>query len=173
MRKSIVTVALSMLPLLTSSGELLKANNLDYSIQLKEVTVKAKRIEKKIVKKAKSNFFGFSILQKVDARISEKLQLALKSWTGPEAGITSLKRGYNPSSQHYYGKAADFGWDPKVIDYLVSEEGQKWLNAFQLMFYIEGKPGSKKVKSYDHGIYAQYIFYNPHATGDHIHLQLK
>ena len=176
MRKSIVTVALTMLPMFISSGDLLLANNLNYSIELKGVTIKAKKIEKRIAKKQErraTKFFGFSILQKVNANISEKLELALNSWTGPEGKITSLRRGYNPSSQHYYGKAADLNWDPEIIDYLVSEEGQKWLNAFQLTFYIEGKPGSKKVRSYDHGIYKPYIFYNPSATGDHIHLQLK
>lgn len=60
-----------------------------------------------------------------------------------------------------------------MIEYLVSEEGQLWLKAHNLMFYIEGKPGCKKVSKY---LYdpkcACYVFFNPHATGAHIHVQI-
>lgn len=39
------------------------------------------------------------------------------------------------------------------------------------MFYIEGRPGSRKVAKYlDNAATREYVFFNPKATGDHIHV---
>jgi hypothetical protein len=39
------------------------------------------------------------------------------------------------------------------------------------MFYIEGRPGSRKVKSYlTDPTTSKFVFFNPKASGDHIHL---
>ena len=97
---------------------------------------------------ASGSFFGFLLYTPVDTAVSKELVVALSDYTGPKAKINSLKRHYNHKSQHYHGKAVDLAWDEEVISFLISEEGQTWLKKHGITFYIEGKPGSKRVKKY-------------------------
>ena len=106
----------------------------------------------------------------VDTSISNSFKEVLLSYSGPKVRVNSLKRGYNRSSQHYHGKAVDFEFSSELIDYLVSDAGQAWLKEHNLTFYIEGKPGSRKVSRYLKDPYRRYVFFNPDATGDHIHI---
>lgn len=106
----------------------------------------------------------------VDTSIHEDLRMALVSYTGPKVRINSLRRHWGTKSDHERGKAVDFDLCPSIVEYLTSEQGQKWLKEHSLMFYIEGRPGSREVKTYEEK-YAQYVFYNPKATGPHIHIE--
>lgn len=114
--------------------------------------------------------FGFILYTPVDTTMKSEFRLALQEYTGPAVKINSLKR-HGTRSAHCKGLAVDLEFSPQLIDYLVSEEGQVWLKNHSLMFYIEGKPGSRKVRSYQRDVYAEYVFFNPEATGDHIHIQ--
>jgi hypothetical protein len=87
--------------------------------------------------------------------------------------VNSVRRHSNHKSQHYHGKAIDLAWDDNVIAFLLSKEGRSWLEAHGITFYIEGKPGSKKVRRYlNDEVASDYVFFNPSATGDHIHLNI-
>lgn len=82
-----------------------------------------------------------------------------------------MRRSHNHKSQHYVGKAVDFEFSHSLIDYLVSESGKAWLAAHNLMFYIEGRPGSSKVAKYlKNPVTREFVFFNPNATGDHVHV---
>lgn len=84
-----------------------------------------------------------------------------------------MRRHSNCKSQHYHGKAIDLAWDETVIAFLLSEEGRSWLKEHEVTFYIEGKPGSKKVRRYLYDeVASEYVFFNPNASGDHIHLNI-
>lgn len=107
----------------------------------------------------------------VDTSIATSFKEVLLSYAGPKVRVNSLKRGYNRSSQHYHGKAVDFEFSSELIDYLVSDAGQQWLIRHNLTFYIEGKPGSGRVaKYYQRAQYKRFVFFNPLATGDHVHI---
>lgn len=135
------------------------------SIELAPVTIKAKK-----TKEIKS-FLGFKLLGKCDYKISDELFEALEDYNGPEVRITSLKRHWNPHSQHFHGNAVDFEWNEELIDYLITSS---WLEHYNLMFYIEDKPGSKKLFKYKKDpMYSKYVFENPAATGPHIHIGIK
>ena len=122
---------------------------------------------------ASGAFFGFLLYTPVDTSVSKELILALSDYKGPKAKVNSLRRHYNQSSQHFHGKAVDLAWNEEVIDFLVSAEGQLWLQKHGITFYIEGVPGSKRVKKYlGDQKYSKFVFFNEHASGDHIHLNV-
>lgn len=119
------------------------------------------------------NFFGFLLYTPVDTNISSEFAIALSDWKGPVAKVNSVRRHSNCKSQHYHGKAIDLAWDETVIAFLLSEEGRSWLKEHEVTFYIEGKPGSKKVRRYLYDeVASEYVFFNPNASGDHIHLNI-
>lgn len=122
---------------------------------------------------ATGNFFGFLLYTPVDTSVCQDLIYVLSTYKGPEAKINSLRRHYNRSSEHYHGKAVDLAWNEEVISFLISEEGKVWLNTHNINLYIEGRPGSRRVKKYLSDPNAsQYVFFNTSATGDHIHLNI-
>lgn len=122
---------------------------------------------------ASGSFFGFLLYTPVDTAVSKELTVALSDYSGPKAKINSLKRHYNRSSQHFHGKAVDLAWNEEVISFLISDEGQMWLQRHGITFYIEGRPGSKRVSKYLGDQKAsQFVFFNPRATADHIHLNV-
>lgn len=108
----------------------------------------------------------------VDTSVSEQLKLALSDFNGPKVRVNSLRRHYRKASAHYHGKAVDLEFCPNLISYLLSDEGRVWREKYGITFYIEGKPGSKKVKQYEEGPSSEFVFYNPRATGDHVHLEI-
>lgn len=121
----------------------------------------------------KGTFLGFLLTEPVDTSVTGALKSALTAYSGPKAKINSLRRRYNKSSEHFHGNAVDLAWDEEVIEYLLSNEGQTWLCAHGFCFYIEGKPGSRRVAKYTKRPEARkFVFHNPKATGDHIHLNL-
>lgn len=116
-------------------------------------------------------FLGFVLYTPVDTSIHRSFHLALSEYTGPKVKVNSLRRSCNRSSAHYHGKAADFELSQELVDWLLSDEGEKWRTSHNLLFYIEGKPGSKRVRKYlNDPRSAKYVFFNPRATGDHIHI---
>jgi hypothetical protein len=118
-------------------------------------------------------FLGFLLAEPLDTTVSKELKKALLAYSGPSVKINSLRRHYNPSSEHYHGNAVDLAWCEETIAYLLSEDGKKWLADHKLLMYIEGRPGSKKVKKYTSDPdSSRYVFFNPRATGDHIHLEI-
>lgn len=122
----------------------------------------------------RGTFLGFLLTEPVDTSVTNALKTALINYSGPAAKINSLKRHYNRHSEHFHGKAVDLAWDDEVIEYLLSAEGRQWLCDHGLCFYIEGKPGSKRVAKYHSRDEARkYVFYNPKASGDHVHLNLQ
>ena len=120
-------------------------------------------------------FLGFQLQQiRIDTSVTEGLKAALLMYSGPAATISSLKRHYNCKSDHYHGNAVDFAWCDVVINYLISDEGQAWVKAHGLYFFIEGRPGSRKVAAYlKNEVAAKHVFFNPSATGNHIHLGVE
>lgn len=99
----------------------------------------------------------------VDDRICSSLKQALREWTGPDIIWTSGLRDWPSSSDHVEGRAVDWSWDPAVVDFLDSPEGQDWLNRHEIDFRIENVP---RGKYREHKKYR----YIPWATGPHIHL---
>lgn len=119
------------------------------------------------------NFFGFLLYTPVDTTIAPEFALVLSEWKGPTAKVNSVRRNHNHKSRHYHGKAIDLAWDDDVIAFLLSEEGRSWLNKHGVTFYIEGQPGSRKVRKYvNDPVASEYVFFNPNASGDHIHLNI-
>jgi len=118
-------------------------------------------------------FFGFLLYGRVKVDIHEDLEAALSNYCGPKVKITSLRRNWRGNSKHNHGKAVDFELNHELITYLCSEQGLDWLEEHDLKFYIEGKPKSKKIKAYESDpVYGRYVFFNKHATGDHVHMEL-
>lgn len=116
-------------------------------------------------------FFGFVLYTPVDTSICRKFALALSDYSGPKVRVNSIRRHSNRHSDHYHGKAVDFELSNDLVSWLLSPMGKEWCTKHSLHFYIEGKPGSRKVKSYlSDPIASKHIFFNPLATGDHIHL---
>jgi len=119
-------------------------------------------------------FYGFVLWGRVNTNgISEDLVEALENFNGPKVKITSLRRNWNSKSQHNHGRAVDLEFDNALILWLVSEQGQSWLNDHGLNFYIEDKPHSRKLLPYkEDANTSPFVFENPRATGAHIHLNL-
>lgn len=118
-------------------------------------------------------FFAFLLYTPVDTSISKDFAYVLSTYQGPTAKVNSVRRGTNLKSRHYCGNAIDLAWDEEVITFLISEEGRQWLEQHGITMYIEGKPRSKRVQKYvEDPIASSYVFFNPKATGDHIHLNI-
>lgn len=119
-------------------------------------------------------FLGFLLYMPVDTNISNDLRSALAAYSGPQVKINSLRRNWNTNSDHERGRAVDLEFCPRLIEYLVSEDGQQWLASNSLSFYIEGKPGSSRVANYlaDNRT-RPYVFFNPLATGNHVHIEIS
>jgi len=159
--KSIILALLMSIPTISSPYEVV------VHIPLDEVVITAKRIQRSF---KTVFFFGFKLLGDVKTvGISGSLKEAMDNYKGPKDAVTSVMRLNSFKSQHRVGKAIDFRFSEELICYLLSDEGQEWLTTYSITFYIEGRPGSSKVKSYE-STAPKYVFYNPRATGDHIHL---
>jgi len=129
------------------------------------------------IKKYAKEFLGFQLEGSCNTQVNNNLREALKTYTGPKIKITSLKRHRNNKSRHNIGLAADFEFSHELILWLVSEEGTKWRDQHHIEFFIEGRPGSKKLVPYKlDEQFSKYVFENPFAegrTGDHIHIHIK
>lgn len=136
------------------------------TISLPEITITAKKVVR-----ARGEYLGFRLRGAVNTKISSQLKEALLAYTGPEIGINSLRRNWNHKSKHYVGRAVDLEFSHELIVWLTSSEGSIWREKFGVIFYIEGKPGSRKVIPY-YAEYPQYVLENPYATGDHIHIEI-
>lgn len=140
----------------------------ELAYRLPEVTITAAKV------RHPKSFLGFSLLGRCNTNISNLLRDALITFPGPKVRITSLRRNWNTHSQHNCGKAVDMEWSEELIDFLVTEEATTWLDQHNLMFYIEDRPGSVKLHKYKNDLkYSKYVFENPHATGPHVHVQIK
>lgn len=118
-------------------------------------------------------FLGFVLYTPVDTNIDNRLYTALESFSGPKVKVNSLRRHRNNGSAHNHGRAIDLELSPELIEFLVSEEGHRWMDEHSVVFYIEGLPGSRRVAKYlSNPDTARYVFFNPSATGDHVHLQV-
>ncbi len=119
---------------------------------------------------SKTAFLNFVVWEPVDTSVTQEFYVALREYAGPVVRLNSLKRP-GKKSKHCHGNAADLELTHELVEYLLTEEGQDWLFNHQLQFYIEGKPGSRKVrKYYSDPKYSNFVFFNSHATGDHIHV---
>ena len=114
-------------------------------------------------------FFGFILYTPVDTSLSKEFKTALANYTGPQVKVNSLRRA-GSGSRHCCGNAADLELTPALVEYLTSPAGECWLSEHKLSFMIEGKPGSRKVKSYQQAGFGKWVFFNPKASGDHVHL---
>ncbi len=131
-------------------------------------------VKKQTSRRVRGSFMGFKLETSCDINVSEQLTAALLDYSGPEIMITSLKRHFNRKSKHYCGNAVDMQFRHELIEWLVSEDGQRWLSDHNMLFYIEGRPGSRKLVRYKSDVvYAKYVLENPHATGDHIHINIR
>jgi hypothetical protein len=120
-----------------------------------------------------ATFLGFLLYTPVDVRIDSTLYTALANYNGPESVINSLRRSWKGKSKHNVGKAVDMGLTNDLVEYLISEEGEKWLKDHNLKYFIEGKPGSRVVSSYTKDPRtSRFVKFNPDATGDHIHMHI-
>ena len=119
-------------------------------------------------------FYGFALWGRVNTKgVSEDLVEALQAFTGPNVKITSLRRNWNSKSQHNHGRAVDLEFNHALITWLVSEQGRSWLSEHNLMFYIEDKPGSRKLTPYKTDpTTSEFVFENTRATGAHIHINI-
>lgn len=130
-----------------------------------------KKMQKKLSSMiSKTSFFNFVVWDPVDTAITREMTMALQAYDGPTVKINSLRR-HGTKSKHCHGNAVDLELTHALVEYLLTEEGQDWLISHQLKFYIEGKPGSRKVGKYlDDTRTESYVFFNKKATGDHIHV---
>lgn len=157
------------------NGQIAAAN----VIELPEVVISAKAVKKAKTSRKVSinNYLGFGVEGKVDTAVTADIKQALSTYSGPKTKITSMKRHWGNKSAHEHGKAVDLAFDPSLIEWLVTAEGKDWLDQNALMFYIEGRPGSKALVPYKRDPkFKIFVLENPHArgkTGDHIHIQLK
>ena len=123
---------------------------------------------------SKGTFLGFVLYTKVDTTICPKYRDILSSYSEPKVKLNSLRRHNDRGSRHYHGQAVDLELKHELVHFLISDEGQRWLGANNLMFYIEGNPNRKTaVQKYEEGETGKYVYWNRRATGDHIHLALK
>ena len=148
------------------------ASTPDSGILLKEVVITAKAKKTKKSTRTRGEYMGFKLLGSLNTDVSNDLKNALASYTGPATPITSLRRHWGTKSQHERGRAVDFDLCPILAEYLCSEAGKAWLSLNKMTFMIEGRPGCREVKTYIEK-YKEYIFFNPNATGPHIHIELN
>lgn len=162
-----------MLSPTSASIPLSAANVKQYAYTLDQVVVTAKKVKRKTSKE----FLGFKLQKGLDTSVHSKLEDALKDFkssNAPEVVISSLKRHkWNIRSKHRAGKAVDFEFSHELIVWLVSEEGTAWRTKHNVTFYIEDRPNSKVLKPYlQDNKYSQFVYENPNATGDHIHINI-
>lgn len=142
----------------------------------KVVEIVAKKIVKQAKKGKRSSLDlpgNFCISTEVNTSVTTELIGFLKLYNGPKVLITSLRRNWKGKSAHNRGRAVDFDLNEQLVNYLVSSEGQLWLNSQNCTMYIEGVPGCREVKKYESREECRkYIFYNRKATGSHIHIEL-
>lgn len=110
---------------------------------------------------------------KIKGPLNPTLIEAIETYEGPLMEPTSGLRFWNRKSKHAAGRALDVDLSYSVANYLVTEEGQAWLNKYGLKFCIEDKGWTKEMQSYRAEKFQPYIFINPNATGSHIHIELK
>ena len=124
-------------------------------------------------KSSMMSFEGFRVASNVDRYLHSSLCSALKSYTGPGSVlITSMRRKYCTHSKHSTGQAIDINMDKhgrNMLEWLVTNEGQNWLESHQLSFYVEDKPKSRRLDEFRER-FSEYIFENRRATGLHIHM---
>ncbi len=136
---------------------------------LPQVVITAKKLHK--------HFLGFQLQKGLDTSVESKLKEALtelRDLGAPNVRISSLKRHkWNPKSKHRCGKAVDFEFSHDLIVWLVGETGSQWRAKYGITFYIESKPHDKTLIPYkENTSTAKYVFENPFATNDHIHLNI-
>lgn len=123
---------------------------------------------------SKGTFLGFVLYTRVDTTICPKFREILSSYNGPKVKLNSLRRHNDRGSRHYHGQAVDLELKNELVNFLISDEGQRWLDSHDLMFYIEGNPRKRtRVSQFESGETGRYVFWNKRATGDHVHLALK
>lgn len=119
---------------------------------------------------------GFRVSSSCDKYLDEALHMALSSYIGSERPlITSMRRSFCSHSKHRSGKAVDINMDTagrEMLKHLITEEGKMWLSSNNLSFFIEDKPGSKRLREFRTEEYKDYLFENRGATGLHIHLYI-
>ena len=146
-----------------------------YEVEIQEVVNTATNVVRTVKTMFPRIYMGYVLCPGVNNHnINPKLKSVLENYNGPKPLVTSLRRNWNTKSQHNHGKAVDFAWSEDMIDYLVSDEGQRFLEKFNLTFYIEDKPGSKRLNKYlKDAKYKKYVFQNRNCTGPHIHIGLN
>jgi hypothetical protein len=124
----------------------------------------------------KKEYMGYELqTTNVNTNISPKLVEFLEELKVVSATtfvITSLKRSSNNKSKHNIGLAVDFELTKELVNFLISEAGQELITKYNATVYIEDKPGSKLLKQFTTNLTNKYIFYNPGATGPHIHINI-
>ena len=186
MSKKLLTRIALVIMLFVSSAATSSSNNRGNGtvaaanvIELPEVVITAKAVKKARTSKKVTvkDYLGFEVEGKVDTTVTTDIKQALGSYSGPKTKITSMRRHWGNKSAHEHGKAIDLSFDRSVIEWLVTEEGRSWLDQHSLMFYIEGRPGSKTLVPYKKDPkFKPFVLENPHAvgkTGDHIHIQTR
>ena len=147
------------------------------STNLREPLLIVEPVKNEVKKNFKTSFKklaleNFALTKGLNTNISSNLIKVLESYKGPKALITSLKRNKHNKSKHNIGNAVDLNFDAEFIDYLI--QNREWLEENNLNLYIEGKPNSKRIKAYlNNPTTAPYVFFNPEASGDHIHINIK
>lgn len=148
-------------------------NPVEKSVDTVRIEVPVRSNRKTMRKMVSEGMIGlFKLYTPVDTMISDQLRTAITEYCGPSVKVNSMRR-HGTKSDHCKGRAIDLEFCDVLIEYLVSADGQKWLQDHNLIFYIEGRPGSRKVANYNKGIYKEFVFFNPRATGDHIHIEIS
>lgn len=108
----------------------------------------------------------------VNPEMDKDLYKALSTYTGPPATITSLYRPHSHGSRHKTKRAVDIRWNENgklMAEWLLTEEGSKWMTQNNLKIYLENVPETK----YRKGVFEEFYMWNPKATGPHIHISLE
>ena len=116
----------------------------------------------------KPNIFLYG---RVNMSLASALKTALEAYEGPDMLITSGLRCWSKNSAHCSGNAVDIDWGnngKEIVDYFLTEEGQAFLAEYNLEFFIEDSRSMKLSKKH-----APFFRIIPHATGEHIHLNIK
>ncbi len=100
-------------------------------------------------------------------KLKSSILEALSSYSGPLMKITSGHRHWGGKG-HKAGRAIDIHYTEDIADFLDSEQGQEWLTAHHLEFFIEDKKKSTKDNLPER--FHQYWRHIPWATNIHIHI---
>lgn len=140
-----------------------------FNLKSKKITT-ASRKAKKVSKTAHKGSIGlFSLYKRANfTNIHNALTEALITYPGPaNCLITSALRPHCTKSLHSKGMAIDINWDEagkEMANWLDSSDGITWLTANNLDYYLENISSKKGHPNY---------FWNPKATGPHIHLYMR